>query len=165
MRFAPSLGRTTVSRIPPGHVFVVSATGAGNYALYLRVKDGAAARQVATHLKLGPDAFAVQLAPFSTATNWAASIPGDFATSDVTDAVRLVYDPLPENLELVTPDVVRTLRPGDLVVDGAGTKLVTLGPNPAIGTAVIDLATGEISLGVGTDALRVRSWWLEGVVD
>lgn len=163
MRFAPSLARTTVSRIPPGHVLVVSATGAGNYGLDLRIKDGSATRQLASHLKLAADVLGVQLAPRSTATNWAVSVAGDFAASEVTEAVQLVYDALPENLELVTPAVADALRPGDLVVDGAATRLVTLGPNPAIGTAVVDLATGEISLGTGSDALHVLSWWLEGV--
>jgi hypothetical protein len=168
MRFAPILARTTVSRIPPAHVFAVSVTGVanlgtGNYGLYFRVKDSAAARQLTTHLKLGPDVLAVQLAPFSTATNWSVSIPEELATSDVTDAVRLVYDPLPENLQLVTPEVEATLRPGDLVVDGEGTKLVVLPQNPAIGIALIDLASGDIRLGIGNDALRVLSWRLEGV--
>jgi hypothetical protein len=89
MRFAPTLARTTVSPIPPAHVFVVSPTGASKFGLYLRVKDGAAARQLAAHLKLGADVLAVQLAPFSTNRDWAADIPADLATSDVTDAVRL----------------------------------------------------------------------------
>jgi hypothetical protein len=165
MRFAPVLARTTVSRIPAGHIFVVSTTGPGNYGLYLRLKETAASRQLATQLKFSADVSAVQMAPRSTATNWLVPVSGDFATSDVTDAVRLVFEALPLNLELVTETVAASLRPGDLIVDGSETKLVVLGPNPAIGTALVDLVTGEISLGTGRDSLRVLSWRLEGVTD
>jgi hypothetical protein len=164
MRFAPTLARTTVSRIPPAHVFVVPPVGAGNFGLYLRVRDGAAARQLATHLKLGADVLAVQLAPFSTNRDWGVDIPGDLATSDVTDAVRLVYDPLPENLEFMTDEVAQTLRPGDLVVGSEGTRLVIAPLTIPYGTFFVDLATGEITVSVGEAPLRVQTWRLEGVV-
>jgi hypothetical protein len=78
----------------------------------------------------------------------------------VTEAVALTYEVAPENLRYPTPQTFTALVTGDLVLDGTQTKLVIMGPNPAIGIAFIDLETGELTLGIGQNPMLILGWRL-----
>jgi hypothetical protein len=148
MRVQPALSQTTAAQIPAGNLFAAQTPG-GSGGLFLRVAG------------TGSDVTVVQIAPRGTQLNWLGAIDGAAVVSDVTDAVVLAYDPAPSNLRFPTLESLSSLVAGDLLVDGASTKLVCVGPNPASGIGFVDLDTGEISSGIGPNPMLVVSWVLE----
>jgi len=163
MQVVPLLTQTTAGKIAAGHLFAAqSASGSGG--LFIRTADSAIATKAFAEVKSADtDVTAVQLAPRSTLPNWLVAIPADAIVSDVTDAVALAYDVAPENLRYPNPTQpgFTALVAGDLLVDGDTTKLVCMGPNPAIGIVFIDLDTGEVTSGIGPSPMLIVSWWLD----
>jgi hypothetical protein len=163
MQVMPLLTQTTAGEIAAGHLFAAQTAG-GSGGLFIRAADGETTTKAFADVKSADtDVTAVQLAPRSTELNWIAAIPADAIVSDVTDAVALAYDVTPENLRYPNPALpsFTALVAGDLLVDGNTTKLVFVGPNPAIGIAFIDLDSGEITLGIGPKPMQIVSWWLD----
>ena len=161
MQVMPLLTQTTAGTIAAGHLFAAQ-TGGGSGGLFIRVAESETTTKAFADVKSADtDVIAVQLAPRSTEINWIAAIPTETTVSDVTDAVTLAYDVAPENLRYPTLSTLTALVAGDLLVDGNTTKLVFVGPNPAIGIAFIDLESGEITLGIGPNPMQVVSWWLD----
>ena len=163
MQVVPLLTQTTADKIAAGHLFA-ARTGGGSGGLFIRVAEGeTATRAFAEVRNADTDVLVVQLAPRSTELNWTAAIPAETTVSDVTDAVALAYDVAPENLRYPNPTLpsLTALVAGDLLVDGNTTKLVFVGPNPAIGIAFIDLDSGEVTLSIGPNPMQLVSWWLD----
>ena len=163
MQVTPLLTQTTAGKIAAGHLFAAQTAG-GSGGLFIRAAEGETATKAFADVKsIDTDVTAVQLAPRSTLLNWLVAIPADAIVSDVTHAVALAYDVAPENLRYPNPTQpsFTALVAGDVLVDGEATKLVCMGPNPAIGIAFIDLDSGEITLGIGPNPMQIVSWWLD----
>lgn len=163
MQIMPQLAQTTADKIAAGHLFAAQTAG-GSGGLFIRVAESETATKAFADVRnADTDVTAVQLAPRSTMPNWLAAIPADAVVADVTDAVALSYDVAPENLRYPNPmqPSFTALVAGDVLIDGEATKLVCVGPNPAIGIAFIDLDSGEITLGIGPNPMQIVSWWLD----
>jgi len=159
MHVKPSLSLASVRQIPPANIFL-APNSETLFGVYIRVPDQATSHKAVAALDLTNNSVAVQLAPRSLTFNWLTTLPADTPARDVTAALALAYEPLPANLHDLPVEAGRSLTTGDLILDGGTTKLVFLGPNPAIGLGIIDLATGELSNQFGANAIRVLSWHL-----
>jgi hypothetical protein len=160
MEVQPQLTQTTVAAIPAAHLFVAS-NAEGLTIAAIRVADSPAARQAcstATATSSGDPVLAIQLEPRPTAFNWSLSFAADQMASDVTLDFVLTFDPDPTKLTFVPQ--LTSLKTGDLVVGGDATWLVFLGPNPAIGLGVVDLATGAIAFSPGDNPMVAATWEL-----